>query len=153
MSTVGPNVQMADKPKKKVHPRKSRRVVTDTAIAVALGKSGGVLYGAAKALGITRQSLSERIANCEELQAAYKEAVEQTSDMIETKLLTAAKKGAGWAVRLYLTNKCRDRGYGQKIEISGSLHNTGEVHVLELPANGRDDSTDENNQEDDNDEA
>lgn len=143
---------MTDKPKRKVHPRKSRQVVSDTAIAVALGKSGGVLYGAAKALGITRQSLSERIANCEELQAAYKEAVEQTSDIIESKLITIAKKGDVSAMRLYLTNKCRDRGYGQKIEISGSLHNTGEVHVLELPANGRDDSTDEENQ-DDNDEA
>ena len=138
--------------KKPVHPRKSRRVVSDTAIAVALGKSGGVLNAAAKLLKIKRQPLTERIRNSEELTAALQEAIDITGDMMESNLIKAGRNGAGWAVRFYLTNKCKDRGYGQKLEISGNLHSTGEVHVLELPANGRDDSTDEN-QQDSNDEA
>jgi len=136
--------------KKPVHPRKSRRRVSDAAIVVALGKAGGVLNGAAGLLKITRQSLTERIKNSEELAAAMQDAIDCTGDMMETNLIKAGKKGAGWAIRLYLTNKCRDRGYGQKLEISGSL-DTGEVHVIEFPANGRDDSTDED--EDSNDEA
>lgn len=135
--------------KKSVHPRKSRQVVSDTAIAVALGKTGGVLNSAARALKITRQALTQRIQNSEDLAAAHQEAIDVNLDLVEAKLIAAAKKGAAWAVRLYLTNIGRGRGYGQKLEISGSL-NTGVVTEYLLPANGRDDSTDDTDENEDN---
>lgn len=115
----------------------TKPVVTDTQIEIALGKSAGVLHATAKALGLTRQSLIQRIENSEALQAARKEAIDTSLDAVESKLIASAKRGIGWAVKLYLTNIGRDRGYGRKLEISGVI-GVGEVHVLQLPDNGRD---------------
>ena len=126
--------------------KKLKPVVTDTAIAVALGKTAGVLNATARSLKMTRQALTERIDNSEELTAARQEAIDISLDTVESKLITAAKKGAGWAVRLYLTNIGRSRGYGRKLEISGSINAVGEVHILELPDNGRDRADDEANE-------
>ncbi len=130
---------------------KTRNEVSDTAIAVALGKSAGVLDTTARSLKMTRRALIERLDNSNELREARQEAIDINLDMVESKLIKAAQKGVGWAVRLYLTNIGRDRGYGKRLEISGNFAAVGEVHILELPDNGRNLDDSDGDEEDESD--
>jgi hypothetical protein len=79
----------------------------------ALRKHLGVIAHAAEELGLNRSTLWERVQKSERLQRAITEVEESTKDIAEGKLGAALRNGEAWAVRYYLTNKAKDRGYGK----------------------------------------
>jgi hypothetical protein len=109
--------------------------ITKKMVLLALEANGGMITQSARALGIARQSLAERIAKHQIDLAPYQEdRLEQLKDGVEGgfhKLLADFSRAPGqetWEqARYFLDNKARDRGYGQRMEITG--RNGGPIEV------------------------
>lgn len=96
--------------------------------ATALLKAAGNIADAARLLGCTRQTLWSRVQENKTLKAVCAEAVEETLDLAESKLVDQIKKGNLGAICFYLKTRGRKRGYVEKqeVETSGS---TKVLHV------------------------
>lgn len=105
---------------------------TDAQGEEALLKNYGNVSAAARALGVAHSTLWERIERSERLQAARKEAEEQTLDMAEAALVEAVRSGAAWAVCFLLKTKGRRRGYVTRQEGSMTLLNGENPLALKL---------------------
>ena len=87
---------------------------TDEEIIEALYKANGILAAAADDLGITRQTIYNRMEKNTEIEEAYREAAETATDKVEHKLLKNClvyEKES--SIFYYLNNKGRSRGYGK----------------------------------------
>lgn len=88
-----------------------RRYLKDSEIADALRDAKGFLSGAARALGVTRQAIAQRVRKSPVLSAVEAECVETNLDTAESRLTDAIDEGAGWAIKFYLQCKGKERGY------------------------------------------
>ena len=93
--------------------------LSDDQIADALRRTAGIVAAAAEKLGVTRQAISKRVTQSEELQAVRDDARETILDLSESALVEAIKDREGWAVRLMLTTQGKDRGYVTRQERTG----------------------------------
>lgn len=96
----------------------------------ALLKNYGNVSAAAKALGVDHSTLFHALKKHERLQAARREAEEQTLDLAENSLVTAVKNCEAWAVCFLLKTKGRKRGYVERRELSGPDGDPFEVSIL-----------------------
>ena len=99
-------------------------------LAALLEESSGNLSAAARALGVSRQAVAERVKKCRELQRIVEDAKETLIDMAESKLARGVAAGMEWAVKRVLDSKrAAARGWGNavRVEVEGG----GELKVVE----------------------
>jgi hypothetical protein len=100
---------------------KLREALLKTAIVETIGNLAAV----ARRFGVSRQAVHKFIASRPALRVVWKDAREVMSDNAESVLYAAILKGEAWAVRYFLDNQARDRGYGRQ-----------EMRVLNAGADG-----------------
>lgn len=91
--------------------RKGRGKIPESAVAEALKAAHGFYSGAARALGISRQSVRDRVKKSPALRAVVDDCLETHLDEAESRLTEAIDRGEPWAVRFLLECKGRPRGY------------------------------------------
>lgn len=114
---------MAARSKAKPPPREGEapttvKGVTEKQLIAALRKWGGIKALAANECGITRQTMQTRVENSKKLQDTIREIEEETLDLGEGHVVKGVREGDKDYVRMYLTQKGRKRGYGNKVETS-----------------------------------
>ncbi len=92
--------------------------VTEQQLIAALRKWGGIKALAANECGVTRQTMHDRVERSPKLQAMIKEIEEETLDLGEGHIVKGVREGDKDYVRMYMTQKGRKRGYGNKVENS-----------------------------------
>ena len=80
----------------------------------------GLITMAAKRLGCSRSTIYNYLNEHEELRETLEEARQLQVDMAESKLFDAVDRGEPWAVNTVLKTLGRDRGYGERVEITGA---------------------------------
>jgi hypothetical protein len=101
---------------------------SNTKIIEALQQNAGLMAPAARALGVSRNSLMIRIAKEPELRKVRDEAVEIMLDIAEGHLMNGIRSGDKKDVRYFLRTRGRNRGYGDRTEVVGD--GGGPVHVI-----------------------
>lgn len=109
----------------------------------AVRGSGGLHSEIAKRANCAPATVSKAIARWPALASAVLREEEEKKDFAETKVFEhmncedpkISLKAATW----FLERKARDRGYGNKTEISADINGIGTVSIF-LPHNGRDDA-------------
>ena len=86
-----------------------RKRISDKEIISALLRSGGVVAGAARLLGCSRQTVSSRVNRSEKLRTAQGEAEDIITDMAIDKLVADISRGRPSAYTFWLKCKGKDR--------------------------------------------
>ena len=105
--------------------------VPEAKIIEALEASGGICSEAAKAVGVTRQALAERVRKNPNLLAAALEAREALLDECESVLLAKVREGDEKTARWLLATFGRSRGYGVQSEMNWGEKAAGRVGVAD----------------------
>lgn len=90
-----------------------------TDIIDALRRKAGLIHLAAQDLGVSRDRLAKRIKRSAALQAVIREIREASLDIAEAKLTDLVLRGDPASVRFYLERLGKDRGYGNRTEVTG----------------------------------
>lgn len=95
--------------------------VTDAQLKKAITDADGVLSEVARALGIDRKTVYNRIEQSEDLQATVEQARETLTDVAEFELGKAIRAGNMTAIIFHLKGSPtgRKRGYSERTEITG----------------------------------
>lgn len=80
----------------------------------------GSVTMAAKKAGIDRTTYYYWCNSDPEFKAACEEAIEMQKDFAESQLMKLIRDGDAGSIKFYLQTKGRDRGYGDKIEVTGA---------------------------------
>lgn len=88
-------------------------------VAVAIQDAKGILAQAARALGCSRQTVSNYIERFATVKAAYEEANETNIDFVESKLMSNINSGDTTAIIFFLKTKAKNRGYVERQEVVG----------------------------------
>jgi hypothetical protein len=96
--------------------------VTDAQIKQAITDADGVLSEVARALGVDRKTVYNRIERSDDLQAAIDQARETLTDVAEFELGKAIRSGNMTAIIFHLKGSPsgRKRGYSERTEITGA---------------------------------
>lgn len=76
--------------------------------------SHGIVSTVATALGLSWQGAKNAIERYEATKAAMTAEREKVVDVAESRLMEAVNAGEAWAIRFYLNNQAKPRGYGWK---------------------------------------
>lgn len=118
--------------RKKVAGRKKK--FTNAQIEDALRKTSGIVAAAARQLNTSRRTIYNYINNSEKLREAYDEINETTIDIAEAELVTLMRnrthKDQFSALRYYLNNKARARGYGDRLELASDPNAPVTINVV-----------------------
>lgn len=120
-------------PKHKHRAKQTPTKFTKAQIASALVKTGGVIAEASRALADTydvkcsRQLLYNAMERWPDLREVRIDAAEDIKDIAESGLLKALKAEEPWAIRYYLSNKAKDRGYGNVTHYDVSGKDAGPI--------------------------
>ena len=101
--------------------RSSHVPVPEDKIVKALWATGGFIGKAAKKLNVTQAAVSNRIKKRETLKVILDEIIESHLDVAECKLIGLIKKSDLAAIRYYLDNKGKSRGYSKVHEVEISV--------------------------------
>ena len=103
-------------------------------VAKLLRHFEGNMASVALKFGVTRQAVFMFCKAHPELQDVLQECRETMKDTAESCLYGKVKEGEGWAVRFYLRNQARDRGYVERSELdhTGTLRATINVSAEDL---------------------
>jgi predicted transcriptional regulator len=128
-----------DRKKTKLPPRPktAKKGVTIEALERALRKAGGLYADAARLLGLSRQTVRDRVEGSARLKAVVAEAREELLDIAESKLVSAIKKGNLGAICFFLRTQGRNRGYVERNEIEPASIEKMQFYLpkkAELPA-------------------
>lgn len=93
---------------------------TSEAVVKAIQKHNGMVSLAAKALKCSRQTIHNYATKYPEVKAAIEDAREEMTDIAESKLYAAIKKGEAWAICFYLKTQGKPRGYVERQELTGA---------------------------------
>lgn len=91
--------------------------VSKQEILDAIPKSGGILTVIARRAGISTRSLYDYRIKWPEINEAIKDAEDETIDMAESQLVDLVKMGNLKAIRYFLDNRGKKRGWGQRQNI------------------------------------
>lgn len=96
--------------------------VTDAQLKQAITDADGVLSEVARALGVDRKTVYNRIERSEDLQAAVDQARETLTDVAEYELGKAIRAGNMTAIIFHLKGSPtgRKRGYSERVEMTGA---------------------------------
>lgn len=75
----------------------------------------------AKALGMSRPTLTKRMNDYPDLKEMMESAQESLIDTAESQLMKLIKLGHFPSIKFFLERKGRNRGYGQFVEVSGDV--------------------------------
>ena len=106
-------------PKAQSSSPEKRKRISDKEIISALLRSGGVVAGAARLLGCSRQTVSSRVNRSEKLRTAQGEAEDIITDMAIDKLVADISRGRPSAYTFWLKCKGKDRGFVERRETTG----------------------------------
>lgn len=98
----------------------AKKKATPEQVIQALQASNGLQAGAARALGVTRQTVANYIKDNPVIKAAYEDVNETTIDKVEGKLLEQVNSGNITAIIFYLKTKAKHRGYVERQEFTGA---------------------------------
>jgi hypothetical protein len=119
-----------------------KKGLTAEQVIAALQKANGLQAAAARALGVSRKTISNYIDGDDEIKAAYQETNESNIDKVEGKLFDQINNGNITAIIFYLKTKAKHRGYVERVENTGAdgkpLVPVAAVVNVYLPDNGRD---------------
>lgn len=90
--------------------------VSDAEVIAALRSNRGILTPTAKALGIERSTLHERIENNPEFQRVREEIDEAILDSAEVVIFDAVDQDKGLTARWLAERKGKHRGYGNQVQ-------------------------------------
>jgi predicted transcriptional regulator len=107
-----------------------RKELTPQIIIDALQKANGLQAGAARQLGVTRQTISNHIKNDPIISEAYEAVNETTIDFVESKLMENIRNGNVVAQIFYLKTKAKHRGYVERQELTGK--DGGGLNVIQI---------------------
>lgn len=110
---------------------------TEEQIAEVLEECKGFINAAAAKLNVKSNSLRQVVFNNPALRDLQIEWTERVSDNAELYLVEAVEARKAWAIKLWLSRKARNRGYGQKIEVEGKIDGDSVIRVYEFPDDGR----------------
>lgn len=137
VNSVKNRINSSERLKAFYEPHKGRRnernkFITDAQYLEAIKKSNGLYSTVGEILQINPNTARQRIANNPELKEAFFETSENIKDVAELQLFTLIKAGDFQAIKFYLSTKARDRGYGEKVEISATmdLNNNWNLNLL-----------------------
>jgi hypothetical protein len=95
--------------------------ISHAQVIAALKATRGLKSMAAGKLGITRQTIQNRVNRNADLQLLIKELREHTGDIAESNVAKAIDAGDFQASRFYLETQCKDRGYGKSVNATVSI--------------------------------
>jgi hypothetical protein len=104
-------------------------LINDKQIIAALWQTQGLLYPAAKLLGIHRSTLSDRIEKSKTLAAEIEQVRQSVIDLAENRLFELISQWSIPAIIFFLKTKAKDRGYVERIEHAGSSDRPFEIVV------------------------
>lgn len=81
----------------------------------ALSKSLGIVHGAVKSTGFSRQTHFHWMREDPEYKEKVREVEEEAKDFAESQLMKQIKNGDGPRITYFLDNKAQDRGYGKHL--------------------------------------
>lgn len=125
----------------------AKRKYTAQEVARAIYEAKGFLTIAAKRLGCSYQTVLnyiERYATCREARDAVRE---EMKDLAEGKLFEQIQQGNLGAIKYYLSNQAKDRGYVERHEVVGKDQGPIEVVVKGYIGISPDDWPDEDESE------
>lgn len=93
---------------------------TDTQIIKALQDTKGMVYVAAQRLGCSPDTIKARLAKSQKIRAVAEAERGKMGDTAELKLIQAIQAGQPWAVTFYLKTQAKDRGYTERMEVTGN---------------------------------
>lgn len=120
-------------PIKRKAPPPAKKKLTEDEIIRALAMTGGYVSKAAEFLRIQHSSLAARIRGSQRLQEALHYINESMLDDAEEALVDEVRNRKAWAIKFFLENKGKDRGYGDKRTKQSILNNSG---VVVIPQGG-----------------
>ena len=91
---------------------------TETEIAQALRKTKGFQSKAAELLKVSPSAITQRIKKSPRLQKVLEQVKQKNLDNCEDKLLEAIDDSKDWAIKYYLSNKGKERGYGPDVGVN-----------------------------------
>ena len=94
------------------HPRYTEQQVID-----ALTQAKGLRAPAAEALHCSRQTIGNYINRCPAVKEAYEDALEETLDLAQSKLMDLVEKEHWGAIRFILATLGKDRGFTEKVQV------------------------------------
>lgn len=99
-------------------------MVTDEQIKTAIYGADGCITAAARALGVTRQTVYNRMKKSSMIQEAKDDADESMKDIAESELVKLIRAGNLGAICFFLKCRAKERGYIERIDanISGELN-------------------------------
>lgn len=89
--------------------------LTEERVIEALRKAGGVMAGAARLLGCTRENITYWAASRPHIRLLCKELREEITDIAELGLISAIRNREEWAIKFWLSRQGRHRGYGHAL--------------------------------------
>lgn len=99
----------------------SKRIsVTKNEVLAAIPGSKGLIVNLENALHCTRDAIKAAIAAHPEIKKEMEDEAEREKDIVLNNLIEDAKAGDKAARDLYLKAQARDRGFGDKLEVSGA---------------------------------
>jgi len=116
-------------------PRRARKLTLQPKDYIrAIVRTGGFITKAAELLGVTYQSVQDKIKDWPEVKEAYEFVIEKRFDMTESKLFQAIANGEPWAVMFFLRYKGRKRGYMEKaqVDVKGEMKNKTEIDLSQI---------------------
>ena len=101
---------------------------TPEQIIEALRKTKGLIGLAADELKCDRKTIYNHVKRSAAVREALESVRERNLDVAESKLLGAIDTGESWAITYYLSRIGRERGYGDRSELTGL--NGGALRVV-----------------------
>lgn len=80
----------------------------------------GLVTLAAKTLGCSRSTIYNMLNADESIRETLEEARQLQVDIAESRLFDAVERGESWAITFTLKSQGRDRGYGERVELTGA---------------------------------
>ena len=97
-----------------------RNSVSKNEILSAIPGSKGLIVNLENALHCTRDAIKAAIAANPDIKKEMEDEAEREKDMVLNNLIEDAKNGDKAARDLYLKAQARDRGFGDKLEVTGA---------------------------------
>lgn len=102
------------------NPLLKRTSITKEELIEAIPGSKGLLLNIEKQLGCTRSCITKMLEQYPEIKQELEDEMEREKDEVLNNLIEDAKSGDKASRKLFLEAQARDRGYGEKLEVTGA---------------------------------
>lgn len=99
---------------------KRKNIVSKEEVLAVIPGSKGLIYNIEQELYCTRDAVKKAIELYPEIQKEMDDEAEREKDMVMANLIEDAKAGDKHARELYLKSQARERGFGDRVEVTGA---------------------------------